>query len=263
MRSIKGIWKYISDGELQLIASSLAFTTVLSIVPFVAVSLAIINYIEGLEALYPKAQSLVLSFFGGPLGNEGVKILKTIFLRLQSGKIGPLGALALALTSVMLIREVESAFHRIFNILNRRPLYKRWFLYWVFVLSFPFILAATVAIGSLKPVIGVMPSSLFLYIVICLVLTLLFKVVPNTKVGILESFAGASCSTLGLWGLANTFKWMTNSVFNYSKFYGSLAAFPAALIWIQMIWFLILLGATITSSLIQKYHHTNRLDSRF
>lgn len=258
MRSIKDIFKYISDGELRLIASSLAFTTVLSIVPFVAVSLAIINYIEGLDKLYPKAQSLVLSFFGGPLGNEGVRILKSIFIRLQSGKVGPLGAMALTFTSVILVREVEFAFHRIFNIHNRRPMYKRWFLYWVFVLSFPFVLAATVSIGNLQSVSMLMPLSLFQYMVMALVLTLLFKVVPNTRVGVLEAFVGAVFSTIGLFVLAKTFKWMTNSIFNYSKFYGSLAAFPAALIWILMIWYLILIGAVITSSLVQRYNHPSR-----
>lgn len=228
-----------------MVAASLAFTTVLSIIPFLAVALTVIQYVEGLDYLYPKVEALILNYFRGPAGSDGVLIIKKAFHRIQDGRLGTAGALALLITSTILISEMERAFHRIWKISNKRPLFNRIFLYWLAMVLFPFILAVFVALTSTKAVIAFVPIEYIHTTLIFLTLLTLYKVVPATKVPWLGALLGASVATVGVGFLLNSFRWIYNGVFNYSKVYGGIAAIPAFLIWILLLWYVVLFGVAI------------------
>lgn len=252
MRFFKRFFGQLTNGDLQLNAAALSFSTVLSLIPFFAVTLAIVQYFNGLEALYPKIEALLLSFLKGPAGNEGIEIIKKIFKRIQNGRAGTVGAVTLVLASMLLMKDIERAFHRVWNISNKRPLFKRIFFYWLLIMLIPFLLAGSVALSSLKQIHEASIKTgapIWPIIILYLSLFFLYKLIPNIKVKVIPALLGAAIGTAGLVALFKFFKILTTEVFNYSKVYGSVAALPALLIWILITWYIILLGASFTASL--------------
>ncbi len=234
-----------------MIAAALSFSTILSLIPLLAVSLAALQYIESLDGLYPKVESVVLEYFQGPIGEAGIKIVQKAFKRIHTGKLGPWGAAGLILASLMLISEMEKAIHRIWHLPERRPFYQRLFLFWIFLILFPSALLIFVGLTSMK-IFGDANYSaqipIFQNLILFLGLFLGYKFIPNTKVNNRAAGLGALVATLGLGILAKSFKWMSQSLFTWSKLYGSLAAIPALLVWILFIWYIVLLGVAITAN---------------
>lgn len=255
MKAIKKLWTLISSGDLQVIASALSFTTILSIVPFCAVALALINSFQGLEIFYPKIEGFILSYFQGPAGDDGVRIMKQAFLKIQQGKIGTWGAVGLVLTSLLLVSEIDNAINRIWAISSKRPIHKRLFLYWILMLAFPFILALMVALISIKshvPVLSSVSSGHLQAVVLSAVLYCVYKIIPHTKVSILSAFIGTVVGITGLFFVTGSFQYLTEKFFTYNKLYGSIAAIPVLLIWILLIWYVILFGAAVSASFHRK-----------
>lgn len=250
-KPIQRFWNLVVTGELQLVAGALSFSTLLSLIPFLAVSLATIQYVSGFETLYPKVEGFVLQYFHGPTGEEGIRMIKRVFKRVYTGRSGTLGAMALILASVLLMNDMERGIHRIWNLQQRRPLYHRIFYYWVFLILFPATLAILVGLTSMKAfgtVTSVIPLGLIQTAVLFFILFFIYKVVPHTKVSKASAAIGAACGTLGLVILGKSFKWLSQTFFSWGKLYGSLAAIPALLIWVLLIWYVILVGVAITAS---------------
>jgi len=242
------IWDLLKTGELQLVARALAFSTVLSMIPFLAVALATIQYVDGFKTIYPKVEAVVLEYFQGPTGAEGIAIIKRAFSRIQAGKLGTLGAAALIFASVLLINDMEKALHRIWNVKSLRPVYQRFFFYWIAMLLFPALLAVYVALTSLKTINAVIPAPILNGVLTFTVLFFIYKAVPNTKVSKRAAAMGALFGSVGLSLLFRSFKWISQSFLNWGKLYGGLAAVPTLLIWILLIWYVVLIGAAISAS---------------
>lgn len=241
----------VTSGELQMIASALSFSTILSIIPFLAVTLSTIQYMYGFEKLYPQIQALVLEYFQGPLGTEGVEFAQEIIKKMHSRKFGALGAVALILTSVLSINHIEKAFHRIWDLPERRPLHKRIFLAWMALILFPAGLAVYTAATSIKLLnnfVSIFPTPLVNTALLFLVLFSLYKLVPHTKVSGKAAATGAAFGSLGLIFLWRTFKWINQSFFSWNKVYGGFAAIPTFLIWVLFFWYVILIAAGIAAS---------------
>ncbi len=252
---MRRFWRLISGGELQMIAAALSFSTVLSIIPFFAVTLAAIQSLYGLDALYPKIETAVLHYFQGPAGQNGMLIIHKVFRRVQNGRMGSWGAMALILSSLMLVNEMEKAFHRIWALPKRRPLIERLFFYCLFLFTFPLLLTIFVTFGSMKliediSIPGFIPSLQVAALVLTLFIT--YKAVPNTKVQSGLAFIFSSGAAVGLIVVTKSFKWFSQTFFSWGKLYGSLAAIPTLLLWILLIWYIILIGAALTAS----YNHS-------
>lgn len=234
-----------------MVAGGLSFSTLLSLIPFLAVSLATLKYVGGLETIYPKVESLVLQYFQGPTGAEGAQIVRRVFRRIHAGRMGSWGAVTLILASMFLVNDMEKGFHRIWNLPERRQLHKRLILYWLFMALVPALLAVYVAVSSMKFFDGTStPLSLRIvnYAVLFFTLFAVYKILPNIKVSIGSAAIGALTGTIGLVVVFRSFKWISQSVFVWGKLYGSFAAIPTLLIWVLLTWYMVLVGAAVTAS---------------
>jgi membrane protein len=245
MKCLKRFRNQIIDGEIALVAGSLSFFTVLCIIPFLAVSLVIIQKIGGLESLYPKVEKLILAYFSSIIGTEDITLIKKSLKRMISGKVGGLGALFLVLTSTRLIYEMERGIHRVWNIKNERNLFQRITYYWLSILLFPFGLAIYTAILSTKEI----HTFSFQIFSILFFLMLVYKIVPNIFVPWRAAIWGAIVGTVSLLITNQIFLWFSKQAFNYGKLYGSLAAIPLFLLWVLLLWYAILMGAATSASM--------------
>ena len=239
---LKKLYQKAKEGELHLVASSLAFSTVLSIIPFVAVCLAILQKLGGLESFYPKVESWILSNFSDTTGQEGIKLIKAAIGRMMSGKMGSIGALFLIITSTRLIADMDSGINRVLNIENQRGLVQRMFSYWLLILTFPFALAGYVALGTIKEFSGITKDLMPVAILVSM-LFVLYKVVPAVRIKSKEAFWAAVGGTVMTIAVHNVFIWSSHKIFNYGKLYGGIAALPLILLWVLLVWYSVLLGA--------------------
>ncbi|MES3037337.1 MAG: YihY/virulence factor BrkB family protein [Bdellovibrionota bacterium] len=251
---IRKFWLLIKDGDMQMVAASLSYATVLSIVPFLAVGLATLQWVDALDFIYPKVEALMLSYFQGPVGSEGLQLIRKALIGVQKGHIGIISSLSLFLASSLLLHKIEVAVHRIWNLKNRRPLYGRIFIHWLVLILFPFLLAIFVALTSAKFVVSIFPIAIWHLSATFLGLTLLYKFVPNIKVSWVSCLVSSMVATVLLTVLFKSFKVITKMIVTYNKFYGSLAAIPAFLIFVLFFWYIVLLGTTISVALNKRAH---------
>lgn len=248
---MKQLWHSWRDGDFQILASSLSYTTIIALVPFLIVTLSVFQLFHSLDFLYPHLEAFIFSNFKVSAGDDGVKVVKNALMRLQSGKLGPIASVGLMLTSFVLIRDIDRAIQKIWKLNVTRPFYKRWFWYWGVLFLSPFILAAYLALKSVAMTQENVPSIVFSvlgFVLSWLLLSLLNKWIPAKKVSIKHAFVGSFISMVALNILYLTFKWFALKIFFFGKLYGSLAAFPLLLVGIQLFWMTLLSGTWLIAN---------------
>lgn len=248
---VKDLFHQLRDGEIQLVAASLSFSTVLSLVPFLAVMLATFKFMGGDDILYSRVENLLLLYFKEAAGADFVKAIKFSIRNIHVGSLGLSGAVILILTTFRLMHDMEYGIHRVWNKRISRPLLKRFFIYWFLVIILPIFLAIYVGFTTLiRMELGkkYVPGSLTGYSVLALILYLVYKYVPDLKVNSKSAFFSAIVATAGLGVVQSTFTWVTVNFFRFNNIYGSFAFLPIFLIWILTIWYVILGGVAICAS---------------
>lgn len=249
--TFKDMTQQMKDGEIRLVASSLAFSTLLSIVPFLAVTLTVFKEIGGLEFLYPKIEAFMLSSLQHATSQQTIQFIQKVIYRIQGGAVGTTGAIALVLTSLKLVHDMDYGINRVWNIKDKRPFLKRIFLNVSLFLLFPFVLAIYVSFRSLsffKPVIKSSYGGLTDFIIIFVGLFLLYKVVPYIRVRVRPALVSAALSATAIIALKSSFAWLATKAFTYSKVYGSLAALPLLCLWLWWLWYIVLGGVAFCAS---------------
>lgn len=253
---IKDTLQQMRDGELQLVAASLSFSTAIALVPFIAVVLATFQSIGGLEALYPKVEALLLRNMREAAGSDVTKFIRIFLKNISAGKLGTTGAILLFITSVRLLHDMEVGINRVWNKKNTRPFYKRLIYQWGLILGIPIFLAIYVGFLSLERfqfVHRVIPAGASNSLVLVGSLFFIYKMVPDVAVRAKAAFLSSLFTSITLFGVHKGYSALALKFFSYNKIYGSFAALPLLLFWILTIWYVILGGVALCASL-QKRH---------
>jgi membrane protein len=249
---IKDTIQQMRDGEIQLVAASLSFSTAIALVPFIAVVLATFQSIGGLEALYPKVEALLLKNMREAAGSDVSKFIRIFLKNINAGKLGTTGAVFLFITSLRLLHDMEVGINRVWNIPNTRPFYQRLIYHWAFILAIPVGLAIYVGFTSLEQfqfVHRVLPEGLTNGMLLIGSLFFTYKMVPNFVVNTKAAFLSALTTSLVLFVVHKSYSNLALQFFNYNKIYGSFAALPLLLFWILTMWYVILSGVALCASL--------------
>ena len=246
---------YAEFAEIQFAAASIAYSTLLSIVPFLIVALAIFQSGVGLEALYPKIEQLFTTYLKEATGTLAVDYIKTILSNVHARTFGATGIILLMFTSVNLIRSIDTAFHRIWKIKMIKPAIGRIWFYWFILLLTPVGLAVLVGLRSINYFNRFnenLESQFFISLWLTLFLWLLYTFIPHIKVKLAAALPSAILTSIALNLVQNGFIWASLTVFRKNKIYGSLASFPIFLLWLLVVWCVILWGVSLCSFLQQK-----------
>lgn len=246
------LFAQLRDGEIQLVAASLSFSTILSLVPFLAVILATFKFMGGDDILYSRVENLLLIYFREAAGRDFTQVIRVSIRKVHAGGLGALGATFLVITSFRLLQDMEYGINRVWNNQkNTRPFFKRIFTYWFLVLLLPVLLAIYVGVITLiKMELGraYLPGAITSGCVLVLILYLVYLLVPNVKVERKPAFFSALVAALGLVVVHNGFTWVVVKFFHYNNIYGSFAALPVFLLWTLTIWYVVLGGVAISAS---------------
>lgn len=251
-------------GQLTLRAMSLVYTTLLSVVPLIAFSFALLKGF-GIDDMLEKEMYVILE----PLGDKGKEITDNIMRLVKNVNGGLLGGVSLAFfiyTAVSMVQKVEEAFNYAWYVSKPRSFARR-FTEYVFVLTIgPVVVVLALGmIGSLQDegfvryllenqIVGplfVATSKVMPYLLVTAAFAFLYWFMPNTQVRVSSALVG---------GVAGGFLWATLGVIvatfivnsaRTMSVYGGFAIAIIALLWLYLNWLVLLVGAQLA------YYHQN------
>lgn len=261
MRVLVLALRNFQEDKCPMRASALTFYSLMSLVPVVAMAFGISKGF-GLE------KALEKQLFEKFQGQEEIIAKVTTFANTmlettRGGLIAGVGVLLLLWTIIRVLGHIEKSFNHIWGIKKERSFPRKVSDYLSAMIICPLLFivssAATVAIktqvtfvvqkvallGPLGPVIFTVMRVLP-YAVIWVLFTFVYMFMPNTKVKFKAAlFAGILAGTLFhlfQW----VYLWSQIGVSKYNAIYGSFAALPLFLVWLQTSWIIVLLGAEIS-----------------
>ena len=251
VKSFLKIWK---DQELRLLSTSLSFVTVLSIVPLMAISLAVFKWVGGVYILITQIKPMFIYWFSVGAGEQVSKSIDEVFNGLQGNTLSIFGLIMFLLAAVKLPRDLDRAVQKIWGKHEKRSWKKSSFQYPLVLLLGPCILAVILGILSSSLFSNLKVISIFSTQALLIILFLfwIYRFVPIAKVKNRYAFTSAAVITIGILTAEVIYAIVVKKLFHYNEIYGSLAALPTFLIWIQLSWTLLLSGVVLTRTLQKK-----------
>ncbi|HRK39979.1 MAG TPA: YihY family inner membrane protein [Burkholderiaceae bacterium] len=247
------------EDRLGPTAGSLAFTTIISLVPLMTVGLAVFSAFPMFGQMEAGLQKwLVSSLVPDNIAKPVLLYLKQFAGK--AGKIGWTGAVVLLLTALALVLTIDRKLNDIWRVRRPRPLAQRVLVYWAALTLGPLLLGgsltlASYALSASKGLVDALPGGMRLVFdvlefgLVALGLTMLYRYVPNTRVEWAHAWAGALFAAVGVELAKKLLAWYVATVPTYSMVYGTFATVPILLVWLYVLWVLVLLGAVITAYL--------------
>ncbi len=248
----------LSSGQLNLRAMSLVYTTLLSLVPLIALSFSVLKGFGVHNQVEPLLLNLV-----APLGEKGNELVVTILSFVENMKVGVLGAVGLALllyTVISMIQKIEMAFNYVWHTKVTRSLSRRFSDYLSVMLVGPLLVFAAIGMTAsvmnssvVQALIAIEPfgslvvllSKLMPFVLIILAFTLVYMFVPNIKVKVRAALVGAMVGGV-LWQTTGIiFAAFASSSTKYAAIYSGFAILILFMIWLYLSWLILLVGAQV------------------
>jgi membrane protein len=260
-------------GQLNLRAMSLVYTTLLSIVPLLAVSFSVLKGF----GVHNQIEPLLYNFLE-PLGPQGAEITEKIIYFVENVKVGVLGSVGFAMliyTVVALVQKIEAAFNFVWQIDHLRPLSQRISNYLSVILLGPALIFIAISFSATvlgsdwtQRLITIEPlgtlvffsSKLVPYVLVSLAFTLIYIFIPNTRVQFRAALVGGVIAGV-IWKFTGWgFAAFIASSTKYAAIYSSFAIMILLLIWMYLSWLILLVGSQIAFFVqFPKYMTMNRV----
>jgi len=245
--------------RLPQMAGSLSFTTLLSMVPLLAVSLALFTRFPIFDRFEAALERYLLQ---GLLPED---IARTVLRYLgrfaaNAGELTLVGTLFLLVTSIALLLTVENALNQIWGVKRNRPLPKRVATYLLMLAVGPLLLGASLwamsyVLGVSMGLIGPLPRSVHFVLdlgpaALCFAsLSCLFFYLPNTRVRRRDAIVGGLIASVLIEFGKRGFTAYLLKLPTYKAVYGSFAVFPLFLLWVHFSWLATLAAALVAANL--------------
>ncbi|MBS0292817.1 MAG: YihY family inner membrane protein [Proteobacteria bacterium] len=248
------------EDRLGITASSLTFTTLLALVPFFTVALAVFTAFPIFGRMEQMLQRWLVDSLVPDSISRPVLGYLTQFSAKASG-LGVAGFSVLMVTALALILTIDRTLNTIWRVRRLRPLGQRVLIYWAAITLGPLVLAASLALtasiaGAASRGLGAaLPGGARLLLDVIEFLLLaggvaaMYRYVPNTQVHWRDAWAGSLFVSLGMELAKKGLGLYLASVPTYSVIYGTFATLPILLLWIYMAWVIVLLGAVVAAYL--------------
>jgi len=257
-RSVYALTRDVLSGQLTLHAMSLVYTTLLSIVPLLALSFSVLKALGVHERMEP----FLYQFFE-PMGPQGIEVAETILGFVDNMKVGVLGSVGLALlvyTVISLLQKIERSFNMIWRVPGLRSMGQRFSNYLSVIMVGPLLMVSAVGITAtifsssmVQSLIAIEPfgslilivSRLTPFLLVVGAFTFVYIFMPNTRVKLRYAFIGGLIAGVSWQAGGMLFASFVAGSAKYAAIYSSFAIGITLLIWIYVNWMILLLGANL------------------
>ncbi|MDX1303967.1 virulence factor BrkB family protein [Photobacterium sp.] len=253
----------IGHDRLTVTAGSMAYVTLLSLVPLITVVLAALSAFPVFAGLGDLLQNFVIENFV-PAAGEVVKTYLNEFVA-NAGKMTAVGVGALFVVAMMLMSSIDQSLNYIWRVHEKRRPVISFSIYWMVLTLGPILVGSSIAVSSyfgsltlldseavnglfqqmLRGLPAIMSSCAFLG---------LYLLVPNIKVKLSHALIGALTASVLFELSKKGFALYITNFPSYQVIYGALAVIPILFVWVYLCWCIVLLGAEITASLGERTH---------
>ncbi len=271
LRIFYGVIRDINDGLPSLRAMSLVYTTLISLVPLLAVSFSVLKGFGVHNQLEPALINLL-----EPLGEKGLQLSQQIITfvdQVKVGVLGSIGLLVLIFTVLSLVKKIESAFNYTWRITVTRSISQRFSNYLSVILLGPLLLFTAAGLTAsfnsssvISTILSIEPFGAIIlmlgnaipFVLTVASFTLMYILIPNTLVKFTSALFGAFITTI-LWKISGSiFATFIVDSTNYTAIYSGFAILIIFMIWIYVNWLIILAGASFAY-----YHqHPDRISNK-
>ncbi|WP_242701125.1 YihY family inner membrane protein, partial [Acidovorax sp. SD340] len=247
------------EDHLGLTASSLTFTTILALVPFFTVALAVFTAFPIFGKLQDALQGwLVNSLVPDSISRQVLGYLTQFAAKASS--LGVAGFSILLATALALILTIDRTLNDIWRVQRLRPLGQRVLIYWAAITLGPLLMGASLALTSYVMsasggLVKRLPDGVQLlfdsiqFVVLAGGMASLYHYVPNTPVKWRHAWTGGLFVAVCIELAKKVLALYLGKVPTYSVVYGAFATLPILLVWIYVAWVIVLLGAVVTAYL--------------
>lgn len=258
LRNAYAVLRDIFSGQLTLRAMSLVYTTLLSIVPMIAVSFSALKAFGVHKDIEPHLYGFLEPL--GPKGAELTDYVMNLVSNVNSNVLGGIGFIFFIYTAISMVQKIEDSFNYVWYVSKPRSFATRLVEYSTV------LIVGAIAVGlavkalaefskdklvvSMQENVALAPmftvtDRLMPYLITISIFTFLYKFMPNTKVKLRSAIVGGVAAGV-LWATTSMVfaAFLANST-NRQAIYASFAIAISALIWLYLNWLILLIGAQI------------------
>ena len=249
--------RFQEDHGLQT-ASSLTFTTLLSLVPIITVALTLMAAFPVFQGLSSVIEDWVFDNMV-PESAELIEKYADQFID-NAAKLTAVGIVFLAVTAIMLLITIDDAFNDIWRVRRPRPMLQRVLIYWALITVGPLLIGGSLSLSSLLmgasvgwtkhvPYASVTLIKFSAIALTSIALALLYYAMPNRPVRVKDAIIGGVLAGVVFELTKQGFGFYITHFPTYKLVYGAFAAVPVFLMWLYLSWLVVLLGAVVVAVL--------------
>ena len=243
-----------AEESLDQTSASLAYTTLLSIVPLVAVVLGAMSAMPSFLSMVDQLDSTMRNLL--PEHSADLIIKYVLDFSAKARKVTIAGLVALIVTVYAMLNTVENALNKVWRVPQNRSWWRRFALYTALILLWPLVFAYVVAAVSYAVSLssGLVFEQVWLQkllskgtgvLVAAIFFGGLYFAVPNARVRLLDALYGGFYSAFGLLLMQRAFELYLSHFPSVTLVYGAFATVPIFLLWLYLSWAVVLLGALV------------------
>lgn len=257
--ALRTLRERLREDRLGLSAGSLTFTTIIALVPFFTVVLALFTAFP----VFGKLQGALQAWLVQSLVPDAISRQVLGYLTQFAGKASRLGAAGLGvlfITALSLVLTIDRTLNGIWRVRRARPLAQRVLVYWAIITLGPLVLAASFSVSSYllsasRGLVAAAPGGLMVlldlseFLLLAAGLAALYRYVPHTPVRRTHAWVGGIFAAAGIEVARRVLAIYLGSMPTYAAVYGAFATVPILLVWIYIVWLVVLLGAVLAAYL--------------
>lgn len=250
------LWKRSREDNIKVPAGHLAYVTLLSIVPCLAVVFYMLSAFPMFSELNKIIEDLIYNNFV-PTAGSAVKEHMTGFIE-NTKQMSMVGIASLVVIALLLISTIDQTLNRIWRCNRKRSTIQAFTIYWTILSLGPIIIGGSIALSSY--LVSIVKTDGFLsvgqqllsfmpFIFAWLAFAGVYTLVPHQRVTFRYALIGGFIAAL-LFNLAtDLFSLYITNFPSQQIIYGALAVIPIMFVWIYFSWIIVLIGAEVTATL--------------
>ncbi|WP_022940927.1 virulence factor BrkB family protein [Psychromonas hadalis] len=259
----KTAWCYLlflysrcQQDNIKVPAGHLAYVTLLSIVPFLAVIFYMLSAFPMFSELNEVMEDLIYNNLV-PTSGDAIKDHVSGFIE-NTQKMSMMGLASLVVIALMLIYTIDQTINRIWRCKKKRSIVQAFTIYWTILSLGPIILGSSIALSSyLFSIvqaqgflsIGQQLLSFMPFVIAWAAFTGVYTLVPHQRVSFRYSVVGGFVASLLLTLGTDLFSLYITNFPSQQIIYGALAVIPILFVWVYFNWLIVLFGAEVTATL--------------
>lgn len=258
------VWRRCQEDNIKVPAGHLAYVTLLSIVPFLAVIFYMLSAFPMFSELNQVMEDLIYNNFV-PTSGDAIKDHVSGFIE-NTKKMSMMGIASLIVIALLLISTIDQTINRIWRCKKKRSLVQAFTIYWTILSLGPIILGSSIALSSYLFAIvqdqgflsvGQQLLSFMPFLIAWLTFAGIYTLVPHQRVSFRYALTGGFVASILLNFGTDLFSLYITNFPSQQVIYGALAVIPILFVWIYFNWLIILFGAEVTATL-EEYSTTHK-----